>query len=82
MQDEVALPVPIAFRSHGSFVSYRMWFQGELLIAVGISTIPGFARLTRGPLGAHTCAIMLTVISINLLGDGRRDALDPWLKGR
>ena len=27
-------------------------------------------------------AIMLTVISINLLGDGLRDAFDPWLKGR
>lgn len=27
-------------------------------------------------------SIMLTVISINLLGDGLRDALDPWLKGR
>jgi peptide/nickel transport system permease protein len=26
--------------------------------------------------------IMLTVISINLLGDGLRDAFDPWLKGR
>jgi peptide/nickel transport system permease protein len=27
-------------------------------------------------------AIMLTVISINLLGDGLRDAFDPWLRGR
>jgi peptide/nickel transport system permease protein len=27
-------------------------------------------------------SIMVTVISINLLGDGLRDALDPWLKGR
>ncbi len=27
-------------------------------------------------------AIMLTVISINRLGDGLRDAFDPWLKGR
>lgn len=27
-------------------------------------------------------AIMLTVIAINLLGDGLRDAFDPWLKGR
>jgi peptide/nickel transport system permease protein len=27
-------------------------------------------------------AIMVTVISINLLGDGLRDAFDPWLRGR
>jgi peptide/nickel transport system permease protein len=27
-------------------------------------------------------AIMLTVISINLFGDGLRDVLDPWLQGR
>ncbi|MFN8522280.1 MAG: ABC transporter permease [Chloroflexota bacterium] len=27
-------------------------------------------------------AIMLTVVSINLLGDGLRDAFDPWLRGR
>ncbi len=27
-------------------------------------------------------AIMMTVISINLLGDGLRDAFDPWLRGR
>lgn len=27
-------------------------------------------------------AIMLTVISINLLGDGLRDVLDPWIQGR
>jgi peptide/nickel transport system permease protein len=27
-------------------------------------------------------AIMATVISINLLGDGLRDAFDPWLRGR
>ena len=27
-------------------------------------------------------AIMIMVISINLFGDGLRDALDPWLKGR
>lgn len=60
MQDEVALPVPIAFRSHGSFVPHRMWY--------GTFSLAG--------------AIMLTVISINLLGDGLRDALDPWLKGR
>jgi peptide/nickel transport system permease protein len=27
-------------------------------------------------------AIMATVVSINLLGDGLRDAFDPWLRGR
>jgi len=27
-------------------------------------------------------AIMLLVISVNLLGDGLRDAFDPWLKGK
>ena len=27
-------------------------------------------------------AIMITVISVNLLGDGLRDAFDPWLKNK
>jgi ABC-type dipeptide/oligopeptide/nickel transport system permease subunit len=36
--------------------------------------------LAARTIGASNLAIMLTVFSINLLGDGLRDALDPRLR--
>ena len=42
--------------------------QGQLLRAWWLSTFPGLA-------------IVVTVLSFNLVGDGLRDALDPRLRG-
>ena len=53
----------------------------------GIETMIDDAKLelARGvwwQLGAATLAMMIVVLSLNILGDALRDALDPKLKGK
>ena len=67
----------------------------NLLLAIAISYVPTFARTVRASVltvkesyirdGWHITVIpglmiMLTILSLNVLGDGLRDALDPRLK--
>jgi peptide/nickel transport system permease protein len=46
------------------------------MLSAGRKYIRGYGYLTLFP----GLAIMITVLALNLLGDGLRDALDPKLK--
>ncbi len=47
-----------------------------IMIAEGIDTLRSYPHLLTVP----AVALALTLLSFNFLGDGLRDALDPWMK--
>jgi oligopeptide transport system permease protein len=47
-----------------------------LMISEGIKTMRSYPHMLIGPV----VALSLTMLSFNFLGDGLRDALDPWMK--
>jgi len=47
-----------------------------LMISEGIKTMRSYPHMLIGPVAA----LSLTMLSFNFVGDGLRDALDPWMK--
>ena len=47
-----------------------------MMIAEGVDTLRSYPHLLAAP----AVALALTLLSFNFLGDGLRDALDPWMK--
>ena len=47
-----------------------------IMIAEGVGTLQSYPHLLAVP----AVALALTLLSFNFLGDGLRDALDPWMK--
>ncbi|MBI3362633.1 MAG: ABC transporter permease [Chloroflexi bacterium] len=47
-----------------------------IMIAEGVGTLQAYPHLLTFP----ALALALTLLSFNFLGDGLRDALDPWMK--
>ncbi len=47
-----------------------------MMISEGIRALRSFPHLVVAP----GLAIAITLLSFNFLGDGLRDALDPWMK--
>ena len=71
-----AIVVEAALSFIGLGVQSPMTSWGAMILAGANAARAGVPHMILGPAGALT----LTVLAYNVLGDGLRDALDPWLR--
>ncbi len=83
----LTVPTVILQESFLAFIGLAVQYQGENLASWGALVDYGRMALGHGGdrwwlLAAPSFAMALTLFSLNFLGDGLRDALDPQMRGR
>jgi len=83
----LTVPAVILQESFLSFIGLTVEFQGRTLDSWGSLVDQGRQALTASGgkwwiLVFPSAAMAITLFSLNFLGDGLRDALDPKLKGK